>query len=138
MVCLSDFDDAQMALWYAKENASQRGNTATAIAGSVAAAVRYLAKAMISGDGSEQMFRTPHERKTALGNLESERGIGRDLVVRFLAGVPGMSARVIQSQLASLKHSGIYAKIIASVRDEVEREAERHHNSPLPIECEFA
>jgi|SRR5262245_27445471 len=37
---------------YSRENALQRGNTSTAMAGSVAAAARFLAKAALTGDSS--------------------------------------------------------------------------------------
>src|SRR5262252_1692373 len=39
-----EVDDAEMVLLYATENGTQRGNTSTALAGTVASAVRFLTK----------------------------------------------------------------------------------------------
>jgi hypothetical protein len=44
-----DLDDAGMVRVYATENATQRGNTSNAVAGTVAAAVRFVAKLLLGG-----------------------------------------------------------------------------------------
>jgi hypothetical protein len=45
------------------------------------------------------------------GNLvHAGRGIGRDLIVRFLKETPGINDDVVQHQLANLKSSGEYAR----------------------------
>ena len=40
--------DGGMIRVYARENATQRGNTGTAMAGTVASAIRFLAKAILT------------------------------------------------------------------------------------------
>jgi hypothetical protein len=49
-VFVGDFDDPAIIRMYATENASQRGNTSTAVTGSVASTARYLIKAILKGD----------------------------------------------------------------------------------------
>ena len=45
-----DMDTPTMIRVYARENATQRGNSSTAVLGSVASAVRYITKAVHYGD----------------------------------------------------------------------------------------
>jgi hypothetical protein len=42
-------DDAAMIRVYARENATQRGQSSTALTGTVAAAMKYVAKAILTG-----------------------------------------------------------------------------------------
>jgi ParB/RepB/Spo0J family partition protein len=122
-VFVGEIDDSAMIRVYARENATQRGNSSTAVAGTVASAVRFLAKAIMVGSAtSEKIFRSAKELETARGIFESERGMGRDIVVRFLDGVPGVNDGTVQQQLANLKSSGDYARIIGEVKDEIEIE----------------
>jgi hypothetical protein len=44
-----DLDEGAMIRVYARENATQRGNTGTATAGMIASAVRFLGKAILTG-----------------------------------------------------------------------------------------
>src|SRR5262245_19154228 len=44
-----DMDDAAMIRVYARENATQRGLSSTALTGTVAAAMKYVAKSIITG-----------------------------------------------------------------------------------------
>jgi hypothetical protein len=46
---VSEISDADMIRMYANENATQRGNSGTAIAGSFASAVKFLAKGLLVG-----------------------------------------------------------------------------------------
>jgi hypothetical protein len=41
---------------YARENATQRGNSSTAVAGTVASAVRFLAKGIMTGSIVTEKF----------------------------------------------------------------------------------
>lgn len=43
-VSVCDYDDADMIRVYADENATQRGNSGTALTGAIAAAIKYLTK----------------------------------------------------------------------------------------------
>ena len=54
--------------------------------------------------------------------LQSANGMGRDIITKFLDGVPGINENTVKQQLASLKASGDYARIIGEVRDEIEQE----------------
>jgi len=93
------------------------------LAGSAAAAIRFLARAIMTGaEVSEKFFRNPLERDQARGNLASDRGIGRDVVVRFLDGVPGINDGTVRQQLSNLKSSGDYARIIGEIQQEIEEE----------------
>jgi len=47
--------------------------------------------------------------------ITGESGIGREIVLRFLAGIPGINAGNVEQQLANLKASGDYARIIREV-----------------------
>ena len=127
-----DLDDAGMIRVYANENATQRGNTSAAVAGTVAAAVRFLAKLLL-GVTPERMrsdvLGGKREAETFLGMIQTKDGIGRDGVLRVLpkdakgeCAVPGITDRVVQEQLAALKSSGNYTRIINEVREEIETE----------------
>jgi hypothetical protein len=115
-IFVGEFDDAAVVRVYARENATQRGNTATALAGSVAAAVREIMLRQLSAVGFNS--RRSHERK--------DQGIGRDAILAELRGIPGINDNVIRQQLANLKASGSYDRIINEVTTlvEAQREAE--------------
>jgi hypothetical protein len=48
------------------------------------------------------------------GNLTSSKGLGHEIIERFLQGVPGLTTYTIQQQLATLKASGDYQRIITA------------------------
>jgi hypothetical protein len=100
-------------LMYGIENATQRSNSSTARIGTVAAALRYLAKEVITGKGRSGDF-TSAEAEATRGHLMGERGIGRDVIVKFLADVPGVNENTVKQHISILKASGDYAKIIAA------------------------
>ena len=105
---VANITDAEMIRMYALENATQRGNSGTAIAGTVASAVRFLLKGAPVGGLSE------------IRQLVD--GIGWSTVLEFLDGVPGVNRNVINQQLANLKASGDYALIAREVQQEIEEE----------------
>ena len=107
---VGDIDDAGMIRIYARENASQRGNGSTAVAGTVASAVRYLTK---------ELFSSPEFGRTK----QCRQDIGSPAILTFLDGVPGVSKPCVENQLANLKASGDYARIVREVQQEVERDA---------------
>lgn len=115
-----DMDDAKMIRVYARENATQRGAVGTAQTGSVASALRYLAKAILTDRYPE--FRTPQQAAQAKANVPGEKGIGEPLITEFLAGVPGICKRTVEQALANLKTSGNYARIVSEVSAEIEAE----------------
>jgi hypothetical protein len=115
-----DMDDAKLVRIYANENALQRGNTGTAITGTIAAAIHYLAKGILTG-GLSEIGQSSLE--IARGRIATEDGIGRDLILKFLSDVPGIGQHVIVQQLGILKASGDYTRIIDQVKEEIERES---------------
>jgi flagellar biosynthesis GTPase FlhF len=115
--------DGDMVRIYSRENATQRGNSGTAQAGSIAAAVRILAKALATGNLSPIGDRfTKRAIEVAAGTMASGDGIGAPIIEELLDGIPGMSKRLISEQLSILKASGQYDRIIAEVKEEIEEE----------------
>lgn len=121
-IFIADLDDAGMIRVYATENATQRGNSSTAVAGTVASAFRYIIKGLLTGRGCGEIFTTSHERATAEGNLREGRGIGRHSILRLLDKVPTINDYVVQAQLSNLRSSGDYTRIVNEVREEIEEE----------------
>jgi hypothetical protein len=116
-------DDGTMVRVYCRENATQRGNTSAAASGSVAAAVRFLAKAIMMGaDMSRFLDMSPKAVESLRGNLASDKGLGEPIVSDFLKDLPGCTTYTVASHLANLKASGDYARIIGEVRGEIEKE----------------
>lgn len=122
---VGDFDDLATARAYAIENTTQRGNTVAAIAGSIAMAIAMLAEAILRGE--EHLRQICHTSKkaweTARGNLIKGDGIGVDLIEKFLEGT-GINHSDIREQLANLKKSGDYKRIVTEVTERVKKEAE--------------
>jgi ParB-like chromosome segregation protein Spo0J len=119
-----DMDDTTMVRVYATENATQRGNTGSAQAGTVASAVRMIAKAELTGTIGSILPVVENGEETMLGKLTSEEGIGWRAVLALLPHVRGLNQYSVTAQLANLKASGDYGRIIAEVREEIERENE--------------
>lgn len=130
-----DLSDLEMIQIYATENATQRGNTSTAQAGSVASALKFVARAILTENYGLILSATFVADKEAVENkgysirklrdhLLSDNGIGEHVLwdSGILSNVKGISQRVIRDQLTILKSSGIYARIIAEVQAEVEQE----------------
>jgi hypothetical protein len=110
---------------YARENATQRGNTSAALAGSVASAVKFIAKAIIINDSSAQRFLSRRDLGDLRARLVAKNGgVGQTAVVAFLKDTPGINDGVVQQQLANLKTSGEYARIMKEVRKEVVEETD--------------
>jgi flagellar biosynthesis GTPase FlhF len=120
---ISGISDAQMIRMYADENATQRGNSGTAIAGSVASAVRFLAKAIMTGEDIPGFHGISQRALECVsGNLASSKGLGAEIIVTFLEGIPSVTINSVQQQLANLKASGDYARIIRDIQEEIEEE----------------
>jgi hypothetical protein len=117
-----DMNDATMVRVYARENATQRGTTSTALAGTIASAIRFLLKDVLTEGTSAEFCRGSRDVDTMLGHLVSGRGIGRDSILDFLKDVPGINQYTVEHQLANLKASGDYARITAEVQQEIEQE----------------
>jgi len=110
-----DMDDVSIIRVYARENATQRGNTSSALAGTIASAVRCLLKDAF----------TEGTILTGLGIHKPEvvrQGVGGPTILKFLPGIPGIHINSVQHQLANLKASGHYARILQEVQEEIEQE----------------
>jgi hypothetical protein len=117
--------DEELIRLYAEENATQRGNYGTAQAGSIASTVHFLAKAVMVGNLVEisTRFDMPTRAiETLRGQIASERGLGRKLILNFLHDVPGINQQAVNEQIINLKSSGNYARIIGEVEAEIVRE----------------
>ncbi|MCP3471441.1 ParB/RepB/Spo0J family partition protein [Bradyrhizobium sp. CCGUVB1N3] len=118
---VGDIDMVGMIRIYARENATQRGQSGTAQVGTVAAALRYLAKQIMTG-GVSRDFARNHDLDKLQGNIASAKGIGEPIITEFLQNVPDINEHTVRQQLAVLKSSGDYARIIDEVATEVEDE----------------
>lgn len=123
-VYVGEFDDHAMIRVYARENATQRGNTGTAMAGSVASAIHFLAKAILTDHVWIQTWVAEQgiDLEAARVHLTSNQGLGWEIVLAFLRQIPGISRNSINQQLANLKTSGDYARIIEEIQTDIERE----------------
>jgi hypothetical protein len=100
-------DDEAMIRVYARENATQRGSTSTALAGTVASAARILAK---------MAFTDTLPPTLEISRVEIEKhGIGWATICKFLPDIHGINSGSVQQQLANLKASGNYARLIAEM-----------------------
>jgi hypothetical protein len=115
-----EMDDATMVRVYARENATQRGATSTAMTGTVAAAMRYVAKVILLGRADK--FVSSFHLPTLRERLLSDDGIGRDVLLAFLVDIPGINVASLRQQLANIKTSGDYARLIAVVEVDIARE----------------
>jgi chemotaxis protein histidine kinase CheA len=136
-----DIDDLDMVRIYTRENGTQRGFTNTALAGSVASALRLLTKIVLTGNGHKFMTIFPSPNKTR-NDVESGEGIGQKIIFDFLQGrsrarksksktthhvshvdaMPYLKQAMIQHQLVNLKTSGNYTRIVQEVKDEIAAE----------------
>jgi hypothetical protein len=68
-------------------------------------------------EGSKEFLVNSPDIPKLLGNLQSNKrkGLGRDAIVAFLKKVPGITENVVEEQLANLKRSGDYARIVREV-----------------------
>jgi ParB-like chromosome segregation protein Spo0J len=117
-----DISDADMIRMYANENATQRGNTGTALAGTVASAIRFLLKGLFTGDLSGFPLRSKKALETMRGQVGAERGLGYDVILEFLNDIPGVNQNTVKQQLANLKASGDYDEIVDALKEEIEAE----------------
>ena len=78
----------------------------------------------MTGNGVIQKFLNESglDLDTIRCHLTGERGLGQKIIVKFLDGTPGINDGSVQQQLASLKASGDYARIIKEVSEDIERE----------------
>ena len=121
---LPDIGDADMTRMYAAENATQRGNSGTALAGSVASAIRFLGKAIMTGADLGKIFPrwSQKAQEVVRGQFVTDTGVGWSVIEDFLTDVPGINEGTVKQQLANLKASGDYARIIGEIQQEIEDE----------------
>lgn len=110
---------------YARENATQRGFSGTALTGSVASAIKEIAKEALRGmtdDVISHGERTLDWEKIRT-HLMSDRGIGRESILEFLKEIPEITPNSITDAVATLKASGHYARLIRESEEEIIKEA---------------
>jgi hypothetical protein len=113
-----DLDDSAMVRVYTWENATPRGNSGTALAGSVAAALKLIAKHVMTGNTSRILEVSGRAEKIIEGQLKAGAyEVGEPLMTRYFQGqgLSGMGQYTVQQQLANLKASGAYARLMAEV-----------------------
>lgn len=116
---VGNFSDEQMIRIYAVENATQRGNTSTAMGGSVASAIRFIAKDLLVLGTASQFWEPVKER----GHQQVDpANLGEPVITRFLKDVPGINKSSVTLALGQLKAGGEYATIIGEVQTEIEAE----------------
>jgi ParB-like nuclease domain len=111
-IFVGQIDDEAMIRIYARENSTQRGNGSTAVAGTVASAIRYLARQSLTF-GRE----IASEKR---GAKVGDQGIGEPAISDFFKGQSGIGKSVVRQQLKNLKESGDYDRIIGEVIADVE------------------
>ena len=88
----------------------ERDNSATAIAGSIASAIRFLVKQILTESLNKGLPNLGDPQ--LLPDLSrNSKGLGEPLITAFLRKVPGIKNSVVEEQLANLKKSGDYARI---------------------------
>jgi hypothetical protein len=107
---------------YGTENASQRGNGGTAPTGTVAAAIHLLTKQLLTSPNLSFLSERSPQALNMLINQVVSGDIGEPIVTEFLGKIPGISSASVQQQIANLKASDHYARIMRDVADEIERE----------------
>jgi ParB-like chromosome segregation protein Spo0J len=116
-----DLDDKGMIRVYARENATQRGNTGTAMAGMVASAIRHISKKLFLN----QPVRFPDNYRESIdlnrvrGHVLGKYGMGQEIILAFLYDIPGVTEAMLVNQVALLKESGHYDRIIQEVQEEI-------------------
>lgn len=130
---VGDFDDDDMVIVYARENATQRSDTGVSQVGSVASALRRVAGKSLRGVLSEL---GQHSQDIIGGNIASDKGIGWKTVLAFLDKVPGVCKKTVDQSLANLKSSGHYARIMEEVQAEIERERREAEEAAEVAEAE--
>jgi ParB-like chromosome segregation protein Spo0J len=121
---VSNYNDAEMIRVYADENATQRIDSSIAATGVVASCLKYLIKGVLRNDKDvcEILQTSDKGLEIIRGQIASSKGIGRDTILRFLEGTPGITVTTVQNQISHLKASGDYARIIAEVNEEIAKE----------------
>lgn len=102
------------------------GNGGTAQTGSASAALRLVAYRNLVEDKVAQ-FTPPGQKELQVG----PQGIGKRQIAEAPDGVPGLGIKKVEEQLANLKTSGHYTRIMQEVSERVEREASSQKTNRL-------
>lgn len=126
--------DTKIAI-YGTENATQRGNTSNARVGTVAAVVKVLAERHLSETSSGTGIRSA---LTCDGLLMNGKGIGQPAVLEYLneKKIPGHSVRTVNEDLANLRKSGDFTRIIEEVEADLIRQAKEAEEEAARLEEE--
>lgn len=109
---VNDPSPEKMLRIYGMENATQRGVDSTSISGTIAGALKLLARDVLSRTGATYKRGGPAD-------------IGEPAITKFIKSldIPGIDECMVKDQLANLKSSGDYARIIGEVEEALEAEA---------------
>lgn len=123
--CLKDPSDEQILRIYARENNTQRGEDNSAQAGPIASAVKVLARQLRRSEKAQAKA-----RRVSTPTSEQKDSIGRNSIAK-LCGYEAHS-EIVRLQVANLKASGDYARILSEV------EAEFGDDAPEKLKDEAA
>ena len=115
---LGKMSDADAIRIYATENATQRGENGSAIAGSVASVIKFIARAILTGNVSTYVETISNGKLGQMRRRLESDGIGEPIILEFLHNIPGITTRTVRDQIANLKASGIYDRLIGEVQAE--------------------
>jgi hypothetical protein len=113
-------DDSGMVRVYGRENATQRGVMSSAVAGTVAAALRLVLKDA-SACSDEESSTGNFASSSHGGSQIGDKTIGRPAILHIIGNVPGMNDSKVKEQLAILKSSGDYRRIVEEAAEESRR-----------------
>jgi DNA polymerase III delta prime subunit len=118
-VFVGNFDVRERIRVYGSENATQRGNRGSAPTGVVAAAIRLLAKELLTTPTLSFLKERPPHSLNQLVFQMSKGNLGEPIITEFLANIPQISSMSVQQQIANLKTSGEYGRIMRDVGAEI-------------------
>lgn len=125
------YSDEEMVKIMMVENMTQRGHNAASVLDSVAAHCKLLAKDILSGEGSTSKILEAGGQLAQNQAKVIKNGPGAELLYRAINGFTKEERRVnkeqenmteteIQQALSTLKTSGVMAKLVSDIYDEVE------------------
>lgn len=122
---VGDYDEDQMINIMVDENSKQMGQNSAAFLDSVCAAIRRIAYLTLTLDHSAQLCRVvypdgKHAFEKAREAIEGGRGVGRDVIARYLDG--RLPTGKIETALATIKSSDLHLALINKVKERIEQE----------------
>lgn len=79
----------------------------------------------------EILLRRLSSREIARTGGPNEDGVGQDAILNELRGIPGGNEHIVRQQLANLKSSGDYDRIVGEVRNQISPMALADRPAPI-------